>query len=95
MITLGQPPTCLPMSFNLADQLLADLHRENHLVNLMIRGCLELRWALGPEEKETAIAMIYNAFETYVRERGMALEAAEQFCEERLDDLIEQLSAIL
>ncbi|MFE4108050.1 hypothetical protein [Almyronema epifaneia] len=83
------------MPDSIADQLLNNLHRESHLVNLMIRGCLELRWALGPEEKETAIAMIYNAFETYALEQGLPLEAAEQICEDKLDNLIEQISAIL
>ncbi|NJL86805.1 MAG: hypothetical protein HC886_13870 [Leptolyngbyaceae cyanobacterium SM1_1_3] len=83
------------MSSRLIEQLLSDLYRESHLANLIVRGCLELRWALGPEERETAIAIIYNAFETYAIEQGMPLEAAEQFCEDKLDHLIEQVSRIL
>ena len=83
------------LSHPIADQLIADLGREDQLVNLMIRGCIELRWATGPEEREIAMAMIYNAFETYARDRGMPLEAAEAFCEQHLDDLIQRILSIL
>jgi hypothetical protein len=62
---------------------------------LIIRGCIELRWALAEEEKEIAEAMIYNAFETYARTRGMSRKAAEIFCEEHLEELIESVLAIL
>jgi len=33
-----------------ADQLLADLRQENQLINLVIKGCIEYRWAIGKEE---------------------------------------------
>jgi hypothetical protein len=39
--------------------------------------------------------MIYNAFETYAVERGMSLKAAERFCEQHLEELIESVLAIL
>ena len=82
-------------SQNLVDQLLSDLKEESQLVNLIIRGCIELRWAVGEEEKEIAEAMIYNAFEAYAQARGMPLKAAEQFCEQHLEELIQRVLAIL
>ena len=82
-------------SQNLVEQLLSDLKQESQLVNLIIRGCIELRWAIGEEEKEIAEAMIYNAFEAYAQARGMPLKAAEQFCEQHLEELIQRVLAIL
>lgn len=82
-------------SQNIADQLLADLRQESQLVNSIIRGCIELRWAIAQEEKEIAEAMIYNAFEEYVLARGMPLKAAERFCEQHLEELIQRILAIL
>jgi hypothetical protein len=79
----------------IAEQLLSDLRQEKQLVDLIIRGCIELRWAIAEEEKEIAEAMIYNAFETYARTRGMSRKAAEIFCEEHLEELIESVLAIL
>ncbi len=79
----------------IAEQLLSDLRREKQLVDLIIRGCIELRWALEQEEKETAEAMIYNAFETYALERGMSVKAAERFCEQHLEELVQSVLAIL
>jgi len=79
----------------IAEQLLSDLRQEKQLLDLIIRGCIELRWALAEEEKEIAEAMIYNAFETYARTRGMSRKAAEIFCEEHLEELIESVMAIL
>jgi hypothetical protein len=79
----------------IADQLLSDLRREKHLVNLIIRGCIELRWAIAQDEQEIAEAMIYNAFETYAIERGMSQKAAERFCEQHLEELIQSVLAIL
>jgi hypothetical protein len=79
----------------IAEQLLSDLRRERQLVDLIIRGCVELRWAIAQDEKEIAEAMIYNAFETYAVERGMSLKAAERFCEQHLEELIESVLAIL
>ena len=79
----------------IAEQLLSDLRREKHLVDLIIRGCIELRWAIAQEEKEIAEAMIYNAFETYARTRGMSRKAAERFCEQHLEELIQSVLAIL
>jgi hypothetical protein len=79
----------------IAEQLLSDLRRERQLVDLIIRGCVELRWAIAQDERETAEAMIYNAFETYALERGMSLKAAERFCEQHLEELIESVLAIL
>ncbi|MGF1499844.1 MAG: hypothetical protein ACFB8W_23905 [Elainellaceae cyanobacterium] len=79
----------------IADQLLADLIQEKQFVDLIIRGCIELRWALGEEEREIATAMIYNAFETYALQRGMPLAAAERFCEAHLDELIRSVLTIL
>lgn len=79
----------------IAEQLLSDLRRERQLVDLIIRGCVELRWAIAQDEKEIAEAMIYNAFETYAVERGMSLKAAERFCEQHLEELIQSVLAIL
>ncbi len=82
-------------SQSIADQLLCDLRRERQLVDLIIRGCVELRWAIAHDEQEIAEAMIYNAFETYAVERGMSLNAAERFCEQHLEELIQLVLAIL
>ncbi len=79
----------------IAEQLLSDLRQEQQLLNLIIRGCIELRWAIAQEEKEIAEAMIYNAFETYALSRGMSLKAAERFCEQHLVELIQSVLAIL
>ena len=79
----------------IAEQLLSDLRQEKQLLDLIIRGCIELRWAIAEEEKEIAEAMIYNAFEIYARTRGMSRKAAEIFCEEHLEELIESVLAIL
>ncbi|MBD1804534.1 hypothetical protein H6F98_03475 [Microcoleus sp. FACHB-SPT15] len=84
-----------PSSESIAEQLLADLRQEQQLVNSIIRGCIEHRWALGEEETELTEAMIYNAFEAYAIARGMALSEAERFCEQHLDELIERVQAIL
>ncbi|MBE9180368.1 hypothetical protein IQ268_17540 [Oculatella sp. LEGE 06141] len=84
-----------PSSYSIADQLLTDLKHEQQFVNLIIRGCIEHRWALGDEEKETAKAMVYNAFETYAVSRGISVPDAEAFCEQHLDELIEQIQAVL
>jgi hypothetical protein len=77
------------------EQLLTDLRQEQQLVSLIIKGCIEYRWATGSEEKEIAKAIIYNAFETYLVARGMPLQAAEKFCEQHLDELIRQVQAVL
>ena len=79
----------------IAEQLLSDLRQEQQLLNLIIRGCIELRWAIAQEEKEIAEAMIYNAFETYALERGMSVKAAERFCEQHLEELVQSVLAIL
>ena len=79
----------------IAEQLLSDLRQEQQLLDLIIRGCIELRWAIDPEEKETAEVMIYNAFEAYALSRGMSLKAAESFCEQHLEELIQSVLAIL
>jgi hypothetical protein len=79
----------------IGEQLLSDLRREKQLVDLIIRGCIELRWAIAQEEKEIAEAMIYNAFETYALSRGMSRKAAERFCEQHLEELIQSVLAIL
>lgn len=81
--------------FPIADQLLADFQQESHLMDLMIRGCIELRWAIGEEEKDVARAMIYNAFETYLIERGLSVPEAEKFCERYLEVLIQSILAKL
>lgn len=82
-------------SQNIVEQLLSDLRQESQLVNLIIRGCIELRWAIAEEEKDTAEAMIYNAFEAYALTRGMSVKAAEEFCEQHLEELIQRVLAIL
>ena len=85
----------VPNSPSVADELIADLRQEGQLINLIIQGCIELRWATGPEEQDIATAIIYNAFETYALERGMSLVAAEKFCERHLDDLIQNVLSVL
>lgn len=80
---------------SVADQLLADLRQESQLINLIIKGCIEYRWAIGREEQEIAKAMVYNAFESYTMARGMSLEQAESFCEQNLDRLIDTVYSIL
>ena len=80
---------------SIVEQLLSDLRQESQLVNLIIRGCIELRWARGIEEKEIAEAMIYNAFEAYALARGMSLKTAERFCEQHLEELIQSILAVL
>ncbi|MBV9388077.1 MAG: hypothetical protein JOZ78_16775 [Chroococcidiopsidaceae cyanobacterium CP_BM_ER_R8_30] len=82
-------------SQSIVEQLVSDLKQESRLVNLIIRGSIELRWAIGQEEKEIAEAMIYNAFEAYAIARGMPLEAAENFCEQHLEELIQRVWTIL
>lgn len=82
-------------SQDIVEQLLTDLKQESQLVDLIIRGCIELRWAIGEEEKETAEAMIYNAFEAYALARGMSLKVAEKFCEQHLEELIQRVLAVL
>lgn len=85
-----------PPSFRtIVDQLLADLRQETQLINLIITGCIEYRWAIGKEEQEIARAMVYNAFESYTIARGMSLEQAESFCEQNLDKLIDTVQSIL
>ncbi|MBD1863192.1 hypothetical protein H6F72_16145 [Trichocoleus sp. FACHB-46] len=93
MNSMSQNP--VPNSESVADALIADLRQEGQLINLILQGCIELRWAIGPEEQDIARAMIYNAFETYALERGMSLAAAEQFCEQHLEDLIQDILAVL
>lgn len=83
------------LSQTVADQLWADLGQESDLVNLIIQGCIEYRWALGAEEQAIAEAMIYNAFETYAIARGMSLQQAETFCENHLKALIQSVQAVL
>ncbi|MGF1515774.1 MAG: hypothetical protein ACFB5Z_19025 [Elainellaceae cyanobacterium] len=82
-----------------ADQLYAelatDLHREHELVNLMIRGCIEHRWSMSDEARDISVAMVYNAFETYAIERGLSLAEAEKFCEQYLEQLIQQIQDCL
>jgi hypothetical protein len=84
-----------PSPQNIAEQLLADLRQEQQLVNLIIKGCIEHRWALGEEETELTEAIVYNAFEAYAVARGMPLKEAERFCEQHLDELIKRIQAIL
>ncbi|NJR58370.1 MAG: hypothetical protein HC769_05620 [Cyanobacteria bacterium CRU_2_1] len=79
----------------IADQLLADLKQESQLVDLIIRSCIEYRWAIAEEEQEIAEAMIYNAFEAYVVARGMPPQQAEGFCERYLETLIQTVQRIL
>jgi hypothetical protein len=80
---------------SVAEQLLADFQQESQLVDLIIKGCIEYRWAIGPEEQEIAQAMIYNAFETYAIARGMSVSQAEEFCETHLETLIRSVEAAL
>jgi hypothetical protein len=80
---------------SVADQLIADLQQESQIVDALIWGCIEYRWAVGSEERQIAEAMIYNAFETYALERGMALPEAEAFCERYLGTLMATIGAIL
>lgn len=82
-------------SFPIADQLLADFKQESQLMDLILRGCIELRWAIAEEEKDLAQAMIYNAFETYMIERGLSVPEAEKFCEHHLEALIQSILAVL
>ena len=82
-------------SKNIIEQLLSDLKQESQIVNAIIRGCIELRWAVGKEEKETAETMIYNAFEEYAVTRGIPQKVAEEFCEQHLEELIQSVLAIL
>jgi hypothetical protein len=79
----------------IAEQLIADFYRESELVDLIIQGCIEYRWALGHEERQIAEVMIYNAFEAYAVERGLSLPQAEEFCEDYLDNLITAIDEIL
>ncbi|PSB10106.1 hypothetical protein C7B76_24520 [filamentous cyanobacterium CCP2] len=78
-----------------ADQLIADLKQESQLVNLIIKGCIEHRWAVTEEERQIAEAIVYNAFETYAIERGMTERKAESFCEQYLEQLIQLVQAVL
>jgi hypothetical protein len=80
---------------SIADQLIEDLRQESQLVNLIIQGVIEYRWAVGEAERDIAIAMIYNAFETYAIARGIPLKQAEAFCENHLNDLIQAVEAVL
>jgi hypothetical protein len=80
---------------SVAAQLLADFQQESQLVSLIIKGCIEYRWAIGAEEREIAQAMIYNAFETYAIARGMSVPQAEEFCETHLEALIRSVDAVL
>lgn len=80
---------------SIADQLLATLWQETRLVDLIIQGCIEYRWAIAEEEKEIATAMIYNAFEFHARASGLSVQQAESFCEQHLDDLIQTVLRIL
>lgn len=73
---------------SLAELLQADFQREQDLVNLIIRGCIEHRWAVGDEERAIAQVMVFNAFEAYLIERGMSVSEAEEFCERHLDQLM-------
>jgi hypothetical protein len=82
-------------SQTVADQLLADFLQEQQLIDLIIKGCIEHRWAIGAEERTLSEAMIYNAFEAYAVARGMPLAAAERFCEQHLNALIRQVQAVL
>jgi hypothetical protein len=84
-----------PSSFPIAEQLLADFKQESQLMDLMIRGCIELRWAIGEEEKDLAQTIIYNAFETYLIERGLSVPEAEKFCDRHLEALIQSLLDVL
>lgn len=76
-------------SQSIADQLLADFRQESYLVNLIIQGCIEYRWAMGKEEREIAQSMIYNAFEAYAIARGIPMQQAEEFCDRHFEDLVQ------
>jgi hypothetical protein len=78
-----------------ADQLLANLRQESHLVDLIIKGCIEYRWAITEEERNIAEAIVYNAFETYAINSGMTEKQAERFCEQYLNTLIQIVDATL
>lgn len=80
---------------SLVETLLADFQREHELVKLIIRGCIEHRWALGNEERAIAQAMVFNAFEAYVIERGMSVDEAGEFCEQHIDTLMDAVLAEL
>lgn len=80
---------------SVAEQLMADFQQESQLINLIIQGCIEHRWAIGSEEQSIAEAMVYNAFETYAIERGMPLQQAEAFCEQHLAQLIHTIQTVL
>lgn len=84
-----------PFSQSIAEQLVADFRQEQELVNLIIQGCIEQRWAIGEEEREISEAIIYNAFEAYAIARGMSQQEAEIFCEEHLDELVQHVQAAL
>lgn len=43
---------------SIADQLLANLRQESQLVDLIIKGCIEYRWAVTEEERNIAEAMV-------------------------------------
>jgi hypothetical protein len=72
-----------------AEQLLAGLRQESQLIDLIIKGCIEHRWAITEEERNIAEAMVYNAFETYAISNGMTQKQAEKFCEQHLNRLIQ------
>ena len=80
---------------SLVETLLADFQWEHELVKLIIRGCIEHRWALGNEERAIAQAMVFNAFEAYVIERGMSVDEAGEFCEQHIDTLMDAVLAEL
>jgi hypothetical protein len=79
----------------IADQLLASLRQESQLVDLIIKGCIEYRWAMTEEERSIAEAMVYNAFETYAMNSGMTQQQAEFFCNQYLDTLIQIVQSTL
>lgn len=87
------------MSFSplqpIADQLLANLRQESQLIDLIIKGCIEYRWAITEEEQNIAEAMVYNAFETYAITNGMTQKQAELFCDQHLNTLIQIVQATL
>lgn len=78
-----------------ADQLLANWRQESQLVDLIIKGCIEQRWAVTDEEREISEAIIYNAFESYAIQSGMTPQQAEGFCDQHLADLIQTIQATL
>jgi len=79
---------------NLADALMTDFRREHQLVNLIIRGCMEYRWAVGEEERAIAKTIVFNAFEVYLIERGMPIQQAGEFCESHIDQLMKSILAV-